>query len=111
MPHWRPLEFPRDGHENSPRTATEFPGLQLASGTTPFAAGQTGYLNTMTGGKEGLPIARYSLDFHENFAARTGYAVDYRQNGSLRIALTTVCLLALVAVVLARAASAESRAS
>ena len=30
---------------------------------------------------------------------------------SLRIALTTVCLLALVAVVLARAASAESRAS
>jgi hypothetical protein len=27
IPHWRPLEFPRDGHENSPRTATELPGV------------------------------------------------------------------------------------
>jgi hypothetical protein len=36
IPDWRPLEFPRDGHENSPRTATEFPGSQLASGTTPL---------------------------------------------------------------------------
>ena len=25
IPHWRPIEFPGDGHENSPRTAMGFP--------------------------------------------------------------------------------------
>ena len=39
IPHWRPLEFPRDGHENSPRTATEFPGPSTGEGHHPLARG------------------------------------------------------------------------
>ena len=37
IPHWRPLEFPRDGHENSPRTATEFPALSTGQRHHPLA--------------------------------------------------------------------------
>ena len=37
IPHWRPLEFPRDGHENSPRTATEFPGPSTGQRHHPLA--------------------------------------------------------------------------
>jgi hypothetical protein len=37
IPHWRPLEFPRDGHENSPRTAMEFPACSAGEGHHPLA--------------------------------------------------------------------------
>jgi hypothetical protein len=37
IPHWRPLEFPRDGHENSPRTATKFPGRSTGQRHHPLA--------------------------------------------------------------------------
>jgi len=57
----------------------------LASGTTPFAAGQTAYLSAST---DRLPLTTYCLDFLENFADRTGYTIDFKQHGSLRIALT-----------------------
>jgi glycine/D-amino acid oxidase-like deaminating enzyme len=57
----------------------------IAGGTTPFAAGQTAYLPA----KEYLlPFTTYCIEFFENFADRTGYAIDFRQHGSLRIALT-----------------------
>ena len=57
----------------------------IAGGTTPFAAGQTAYLPAH---KHLLPFTTYCLTFFENFAARTGYAIDFHQPGSLRIALT-----------------------
>ena len=37
IPRWRPLEFLRDGHENSPRTATQFPGPSTGQGHHPLA--------------------------------------------------------------------------
>ena len=57
----------------------------IAGGTTPFAAGQTAYLpaNHVL-----LPFTTYCIDFFERFAEHTGYAIDFHQNGSLRIALT-----------------------
>src|SRR5215510_15260180 len=57
----------------------------IAGGTTPFAAGQTAYLPAH---KHLLPFTSYCLTFFENFAARTGYAIDFHQHGSLRIAPT-----------------------
>ncbi|MDA0839480.1 MAG: FAD-binding oxidoreductase [Planctomycetota bacterium] len=57
----------------------------IASGTTPFAAGQTGYL---TNNKAWLPFTAWSLEYFENFEERTGYPIDFRQTGSLRLALT-----------------------
>src|SRR5436309_5108294 len=57
----------------------------IASGTTPFAAGQTGYLNR---DPLSLHFGAYCVEFFERFKDRTGYAVDFRQVGSLRIALT-----------------------
>lgn len=57
----------------------------IASGTTPFAAGQTGYLNK---DRTALEFGSYCVDFFEHFEERTGYAIDFHQHGSLRIALT-----------------------
>ena len=57
----------------------------LASGTTPYAAGQTAYL---TSHRAALDFSVYCTDFFENFEKRTGYPIDFRQHGSLRIALT-----------------------
>ncbi len=57
----------------------------LAGGTTPFAAGQTAYLPAQ---KHLLPFTTYCIKFFENFAAHTGYAIDFHQHGSIRIALT-----------------------
>ena len=57
----------------------------IASGTTPQAAGQTGHLRNDGSAAE---FAAYCIDFFENFEAKTGYAIDFRQCGSLRIALT-----------------------
>lgn len=56
----------------------------LASGTTPFAAGQVGYLSNTP---DGVPFLTYCIEFFENFEKETGYPIDFRQNGSLRIAL------------------------
>src|SRR5438128_12611586 len=57
----------------------------IAGGTTPFAAGQTGYLNRDL---LALRFGAYCVEFFERFQERTGYALDFRQHGSLRIALT-----------------------
>ena len=57
----------------------------IASGTTPFAAGQTSYLNR---DPVALKFGVYCIDFFEHFEERTGYPIDFRQCGSLRIALT-----------------------
>jgi glycine/D-amino acid oxidase-like deaminating enzyme len=57
----------------------------IAAGTTPFAAGQTGYLNT---DRFALQFGAYCVEFFENFEQRTGYAIDFHQHGSLRIAIT-----------------------
>lgn len=57
----------------------------IAAGTTPFAAGQTGYLNN---DRFALQFGTYCIDFFEHFQERTGRAIDFRQCGSLRIALT-----------------------
>ncbi len=57
----------------------------LANGTTPFAAGQTGYLKT---DPAALEFSRYCVEFFENFEQRTGYPIDFRQVGSVRVALT-----------------------
>ncbi|MEM7127507.1 MAG: FAD-binding oxidoreductase [Chloroflexota bacterium] len=61
----------------------------LANGTTSFAAGQTAYLSASP---DRLPLTTYCLDFLENFADRTGYPIDFKQHGSLRIALTDAYL-------------------
>lgn len=57
----------------------------IASGTTPFAAGQTGYLNC---DKFALKFGTYCVEFFENFQERTGHAINFHQPGSLRVALT-----------------------
>jgi 4-methylaminobutanoate oxidase (formaldehyde-forming) len=57
----------------------------IAGGTTPFAAGQTGYLNR---DQQALKFSRYCMEFIEGFGARTGYPIDFRQVGSIRVALT-----------------------
>jgi glycine/D-amino acid oxidase-like deaminating enzyme len=57
----------------------------IASGTTPFAAGQTGYLNC---DQFALTFGTYCIEFFEHFEERTGYSIDFRQSGSLRVALT-----------------------
>jgi len=57
----------------------------IASATTPQAAGQTGYLNVDC---FALQFGTYCIEFFENFEERTGHAVDFRQTGSLRVALT-----------------------
>ena len=57
----------------------------IASGTTPQAAGQTGYLNV---DRFAFEFGKYCIAFFENFEQRTGHAIDFRQTGSLRVALT-----------------------
>ena len=57
----------------------------VASGTTPQAAGQTGYLNV---DRFAFEFGKYCIEFFENFEQRTGRAIDFRQTGSLRVALT-----------------------
>ena len=57
----------------------------VAGGTTPFAAGQTAYLPA---NRALLPFTKYCIEFFEHFAERTGYAIDFHQHGSLRVALT-----------------------
>ncbi|MEM7031969.1 MAG: FAD-binding oxidoreductase [Chloroflexota bacterium] len=61
----------------------------LANGTTPFAAGQTAYLSASP---DRLPLTTYCLEFLENFADRTGYPINFKQYGSIRIALTDAYL-------------------
>ena len=55
----------------------------VASGTTPQAAGQTGYLNV---DRFAFEFGKYCIEFFENFEQRTGRAIDFRQTGSLRVA-------------------------
>tara|TARA_Y100000588_G_scaffold342340_2_gene387099 strand:+ start:1467 stop:2687 length:1221 start_codon:yes stop_codon:yes gene_type:complete len=57
----------------------------IASGTSPQAAGQTGYLNVDPFAFE---FGKYCAEFFEDFEQRTGRAIDFRQTGSLRVALT-----------------------
>ena len=57
----------------------------IASGTTPQAAGQTGYLNA---DRFAFEFGKYCIEFFEHFEQRTGRAIDFRQTGSLRVALT-----------------------
>ena len=57
----------------------------IAGGTTPFAAGQTSYLPS---NERLLPFTSYCLDFFERFEEKTGYAIPFHQNGSLRIAMS-----------------------
>ena len=57
----------------------------LASATTPRAAGQTVCLTANPVAEE---FTEYCIEFYERFAARTGYDPDFRQVGSLRMALT-----------------------
>ena len=57
----------------------------IGCGTTPFAAGQTGYLNC---DRFALEFGSYCVDFFEHFEERTGHAIDFHQSGSLRVALT-----------------------
>ena len=57
----------------------------VGAGTTPMAAGQTGYLNS---DRFATDFGLYNIEFFENFEARTGQAIDFHQCGSLRITLT-----------------------
>jgi glycine/D-amino acid oxidase-like deaminating enzyme len=57
----------------------------IASGTTPQAAGQTGFFNSDPFAFE---FGKYCNEFFENFKQLTGHAIDFHQSGSLRIALT-----------------------
>ena len=58
----------------------------IASGTTPQAAGQTGYLNV---DRFAFEFGKYCIEFFEQFEQRTGQVIDFRQTGSFRVALTT----------------------
>src|SRR2546426_2858872 len=80
-PHLAGLQLAAAGHQD----IVLLDRGPIAGGTTPFAAGQTAYLPAH---KHLLPFTTYCLTFFENFAARTGYAIDFHQHGSLRIALT-----------------------
>lgn len=57
----------------------------VASGTTPQAAGQTGYLNI---DRFAFEFGKYCIEFFETFEQCTGQPIDFRQTGSLRVALT-----------------------
>jgi len=57
----------------------------IASGTTPFAAGQTGYLNN---DRFALKFGAYCVEFFENFEKLTGQRIDFHQCGSFRVSLT-----------------------
>ena len=57
----------------------------IASGTTPFAAGQTGYLNS---DRFSLEFGAYNVEFFENFEQHTGQPIDFHRCGSLRVALS-----------------------
>ncbi|ETW98979.1 MAG: hypothetical protein ETSY1_16680 [Candidatus Entotheonella factor] len=57
----------------------------IAGGTTPFAAGQTSYLPS---NERLLPFTSYCIDFFERFEEKTGYAINFHQNGSLRVAMS-----------------------
>jgi 4-methylaminobutanoate oxidase (formaldehyde-forming) len=57
----------------------------VAGGTTPFAAGQTGYLNR---DPQALKFSIFCMEFFEQFGERTGHPIDFRQVGSIRVALT-----------------------
>ena len=57
----------------------------IGNGTTQFAAGQTAYL---TSHQNAMPFSLYCTEFFENFGEKTGYGIDFRQSGSLRIAMT-----------------------
>ena len=57
----------------------------IAGGTTPFAAGQTAYLPAH---ERLLPFTSYCIEFFERFQEHTGYAIDFHQHGSLRVALS-----------------------
>lgn len=57
----------------------------VGAGTTPMAAGQTGYLNS---DRFATDFGLYNIEFFENFEAKTGHAIDFHQSGSLRITLT-----------------------
>jgi len=52
----------------------------IASGTTPYAAGQTGYLNC---DRFALQFGTYCVEFFENFEQRTGQPIEFHQSGSL----------------------------
>lgn len=78
----------------------------LANGTTPYAAGQTAHL---TSHKSALPFALYCTAFFEQFADKTGYAIDFRQSGSLRIAMTEQYLPRLDGYVAAAAEVGDPR--
>ena len=71
--------------ESGQRNVTLIDKGPIASGTTPFAAGQTGYLNC---DRFALKFGTYCIEFFENFEERTGHAIDFHQPGSLRVALT-----------------------
>jgi 4-methylaminobutanoate oxidase (formaldehyde-forming) len=57
----------------------------IANGTTPMAAGQTGHLPTDT---TMLEFVTYCVNFLEHFQKHTGFAIDYRKSGSIRVATT-----------------------
>ena len=59
----------------------------VGAGTTPMAAGQTGYLNS---DRFATDFGLYNVEFFENFEARTGHAINFHQSGSLRITLTDI---------------------
>ena len=57
----------------------------VGCGTTPFAAGQTGYLHC---DRIALEFGSYCIEFFENFEDRTGHRIDFHQSGSLLVALS-----------------------
>ena len=71
--------------ESGQRNVTLIDKGPIASGTTPFAAGQTGYLNC---DRFALKFGTYCIEFFEDFEERTGHAINFHQPGSLRVALT-----------------------
>ncbi|MEM7530842.1 MAG: FAD-binding oxidoreductase [Chloroflexota bacterium] len=57
----------------------------LGSGTTPNAAGQTAHLTYKESARQ---FVDYCSTFLQNFADKTGYAINFQASGSLRIAMT-----------------------
>jgi hypothetical protein len=62
IPHWRPWEFPRDGHENSPRTAMEFPGPSASQWHHPLARGGVDEADRFALGDDDVGMVEQPID-------------------------------------------------
>jgi hypothetical protein len=62
IPRGRPMEFPRDGHENSPRTAMSFPGPSAGERHHPLARGGVDEAHRFALGDDDMGVVQEPVD-------------------------------------------------